>query len=104
MIFFISLELIRPSQEVPLLMLTSFRANAQEYQCGDVNYDGQVSISGVTSLIDYLLSGSWPEDPVSTPDGHEYVDLGLASGTQWVTTNIGAINSEDYSNNYANGI
>lgn len=27
---------------------------------------------------------------------HEYVDLGLPSGTLWATCNVGAINPEDY--------
>ena len=27
--------------------------------------------------------------------GHEYVDLGLPSGTLWATCNVGAANSED---------
>lgn len=29
-------------------------------------------------------------------NGHEYVDLGLPSGTLWATTNVGADNPEDY--------
>ena len=28
---------------------------------GDTNLDGQVTIGDVTTLIDYLLSGQWPE-------------------------------------------
>ena len=95
---------------VLLLMLTSFTAGAQEYPRGDVNQDGAVNISDVTclidnllsgvpegdvnqdgvanisdvtSLIDYLLSGSWPDEPVPPPDPHEWVDLGLPSGTLW---------------------
>lgn len=31
------------------------------YLRGDTNLDGEVSIIDVTTLIDYLLSGSWPE-------------------------------------------
>ena len=39
--------------------------NAQEK--GDLNNDGTVSISDVTTLIDYLLSGVWPgEEPSDT--------------------------------------
>ena len=34
---------------------------------------------------------------------HEYVDLGLPSGLKWATTNIGAINPEDYGNYFAWG-
>ena len=33
---------------------------------------------------------------VSDPDSHEYVDLGLPSGTLWATHNVGATNPEDY--------
>lgn len=36
-------------------------------------------------------------------NGHEYVDLGLPSGTLWATCNIGASRSEDYGNYYAWG-
>ena len=43
------------------LMLVSFTAGAQNLR-GDVDYDGKVSIADVTTLIDYLLSGQWPED------------------------------------------
>ena len=88
---------------VLLMMLASFTASAQEYQRGDVNHDGQVSISDVTSLIDYLLSGSWPEDPVTPPDTHEYVDLGLPSGTLWATCNVGATAPEEYGDYFAWG-
>ena len=36
-------------------------------------------------------------------NGHEYVDLGLPSGTLWATCNVGASNPEDYGNYYALG-
>ncbi|MCQ2306662.1 MAG: TIR domain-containing protein [Bacteroidales bacterium] len=35
--------------------------------------------------------------------GHEYVDLGLPSGTLWATCNVGANRPEDYGNYYAWG-
>ncbi|MBQ6729509.1 MAG: protein kinase [Bacteroidales bacterium] len=38
-----------------------------------------------------------------TANGHEWVDLGLSSGTLWATCNIGAKNPEDYGNYYAWG-
>jgi len=49
------------------MMLVSFTAGVQ-YERGDVNLDGQVSISDVTALIDYLLSGTWPDEPVIPED------------------------------------
>ena len=36
-------------------------------------------------------------------NGHDYVDLGLLSGTKWATMNIGASTPEDYGNYYAWG-
>ena len=35
--------------------------------------------------------------------GHEYIDLGLPSGTLWATCNVGANKPEDYGNYYAWG-
>ncbi len=85
-----------------LLMLASFTAG-MEYQRGDVNQDGQVSVSDVTCLIDYLLTGSWPDEPVTPPDEHEWVDLGLPSGTLWATCNVGATSPEEYGDYFAWG-
>ncbi len=36
-------------------------------------------------------------------NGHEYVDLGLPSGTKWATCNLGAAKASDYGNYYAFG-
>ena len=86
---------------VLLLMLASFTAGV-EYQRGDVDQDGLVGISDVTCLIDYLLNGTWPDEPVS-PDNHEWVDLGLPSGTLWATCNVGANVPEEYGDYFAWG-
>ena len=42
-------------------------------------------------------------DKSGTIDGHDYVDLGLPSGTLWATCNVGASKPEDYGNYYAWG-
>lgn len=83
-------------------MLASFTAGV-EYQRGDVNQDGNVSISDVTCLINYLLTGAWSDEPVTPPDTHEYVDLGLPSGTLWATMNVGATSPEEYGDYFAWG-
>lgn len=36
-------------------------------------------------------------------NGHEYVDLGLPSGTKWATMNVGATDVTDYGNYYKYG-
>ena len=78
------------------LMMTSFTISAQNLR-GDVDYDGRVTIDDVTSLIDYLLSDQWPEG------NHEWVDLGLPSGTLWATCNVGANSPEDFGDYFAWG-
>ena len=83
-------------------MLASFTAGV-EYPRGDVSQDGQVNISDVTCLIDYLLTGTWSDEPVTPPDTHEYVDLGLPSGTLWATCNVGATAPEEYGDYFAWG-
>ena len=49
--------------------LLSFTAG-MEYQRGDVNLDGNVNIKDVTCLIDYVLNGTWDDEPV-TPEEPE---------------------------------
>lgn len=84
------------------LMLASFTAGV-EYQRGDVDQNGIVNITDVSCLIDYLLKGTWPDEPVTPPDNHEWVDLGLPSGTLWAACNIGANNPEEYGDYFAWG-
>ena len=64
----------------------------------DVNNDGDVDIADVVALIDIIL-GIYVE-PVP---GHEWVDLGLPSGTLWATMNIGANRPEEYGDYFAWG-
>ena len=47
--------------------------------------------------------GSGGGAATGTINGHDYVDLGLPSGTKWATCNIGAITPEGYGNYYAWG-
>ena len=70
------------------------------FERGDVNQDGTTSIKDVSILIDYLLSNEWPAPSVPV---HEFVDLGLSSGTLWATCNVGATNPEEYGDYFAWG-
>ena len=47
-------------------------------------------------LLMVAVTGAWAED-------HEYVDLGLPSGTLWATCNMGANSPEQYGDRYAWG-
>ena len=84
---------------VLLPMLASFTAEAQGLY-GDVNGDGVVNISDVNAVIGVILGDNTPKPHI---DGHEYVDLGLPSGTLWATCNIGADKPEDYGDYFAWG-
>lgn len=61
----------------------------------------------VMALMLILLSGCHKsEEPVNhggSLNGHEYVDLGLPSGTLWATCNLGADKPEDCGDYYAWG-
>lgn len=98
---------------------------------GDINGDGNVNITDVSDLIDYMLSNDASlvvvENADIDADGHvniadvsdlidmllnpqqtpepveEYVDLGLPSGTLWATRNVGANSPEEYGDNFAWG-
>lgn len=44
-----------------------------------------------------------PSSPTPPTPSHEYVDLGLPSGTKWATMNVGASSVTDYGNYYQYG-
>ena len=64
----------------------------------DVNGDGEVNIADINAVISIILGGS--ENP--QPE-HEWVDLGLPSGTLWATMNVGASAPEEYGDYFAWG-
>ena len=64
----------------------------------------------VASTVDSIAfstitdSTDQPDDPIKPVDptnGHEYVDLGLPSGTKWATCNVGADSPEEYGDYFA---
>lgn len=48
------------------------------------------------------LYAQWRQ-PKGTEEGHDWVDLGLPSGTRWATTNVGAANLLEYGDYFAWG-
>lgn len=57
--------------------------------------NGANGSNGSQSAVSVYKSG--------TQDGHDYVDLGLTSGTKWATCNVGANKPQDYGDYYAWG-
>lgn len=76
------------------------------------NIEAQFSATGVTlSIVDVTIE-EWGEGErlegvtaefYDKTNGHEYVDLGLPSGTLWATCNIGADTPEEYGDYFAWG-
>ena len=79
-----------------LMLVCSFIGQAQNRLYGDVNEDGEVNIADVNAVINVILGGG-------PSNGHEYVDLGLPSGTLWATCNIGASSPEEFGDFFAWG-
>ena len=110
---------------VLLLMVMPWAASA-EVMPGDVDGNGKMNISDVTELIDYLLTRDASSidlgaadvnsddmvnivdvtvliDMILLANVHEYVDLGLPSGTLWATCNVGASSPEESGDYFAWG-
>lgn len=100
--------------------ISRYYVNMDKGNKGDVNNDGSVNALDLKLLVDALLAGEKPskvtdidEDGqltisdvtslISVLQNHEYVDLGLPSGTLWATCNIGASKPEEYGGYYAWG-
>ena len=62
-------------------------------RCGDVKASCNVTVKEKPK----------PKPTKGYDNGHEWVDLGLPSGTKWATCNVGASSPSDYGNYYAWG-
>ena len=87
-----------------LSLMATMAVNAQAILMGDTNGDDQLTIADVTTAeaLNPALRWTSSDESVAT-DSHEYVDLGLPSGTLWATCNIGASSPEDYGDYFAWG-
>lgn len=60
-------------------------------------------VTGIEFEEAYTSTPSDPTDDGTYHNGHEYVDLGLPSGTKWASCNIGATSKEEAGDFYAWG-
>lgn len=76
--------------------------NLQTYyknlQNADVNLDGQLNSADVVMVYNKIIDGQ-----TNSHNNHEYVDLGLPSGTLWATCNLGATTPEQVGDYFAWG-
>ncbi len=82
----------------------------QEVLIGDLNRDGKITQEDVDILADNLLHNRETKFVINgkviySRDGesHEWVNLGLPSGTLWATYNVGASKPEEYGDHFAWG-
>ena len=59
--------------------------------------------STITPTANMTLYAQWENITSGVADGHEWVDLGLPSGTKWATCNVGADSPEGYGSYFAWG-
>lgn len=79
--------------------------NTNSYGTGTSYTDGQIiTPSGNISLYAQWKKIEEEQEQVSgSHQGHDYVDLGLPSGTLWATCNVGATKAEEYGDYFAWG-
>jgi hypothetical protein len=80
--------------------ITSWNTTAEYDAVKDSLVTPQVALTKDNMTVHYQPYIA-PEPPII--DGHEYVDLGLPSGTKWATMNVGANSIADYGNYYQYG-
>ena len=83
----------------------SFTANLTDLTSGTTYYYKAYATNSAGSSYGEVRSFTTENSGATTGtlNGHDWVDLGLPSGTRWATCNIGAENPEDYGNYYAWG-
>ena len=62
-----------------------------------------VSVGLLMALFTLSSFTDGPDNTNTYINGHEYIDLGLPSGTKWATCNVGASRPEEYGGYYAWG-
>lgn len=72
--------------------------DAEPVAAADVGGDGEITLADVNALIDIILGLDVEPQPQ-----HEWVDLGLPSGTLWATCNVGADSPEQSGDYFAWG-
>ena len=70
----------------------------QQWNDGNTDNPRTITVTG-----DATYTAIFAANPNGNESGHEYVDLGLPSGTKWATCNVGANKPEEYGNYYAWG-
>ena len=77
-------------------IIDAYLGDAPATAATDIDGDGVLTIADASILIVQLN-----DTHTDNYNGHEYVDLGLPSGTLWATCNVGASTPEEYGSYFA---
>ena len=80
-------------------LVNAYLSGASATKVTDLDDDQLLSIADITTLIAIINDSSIPLNN----NGHQFVDLGLPSGTLWATCNVGASAPEESGELYAWG-
>ncbi|MBQ6065098.1 MAG: hypothetical protein IJK87_15950 [Prevotella sp.] len=83
-----------------MLLMMPFHAYGQTTKVGDINGDGNVTVSDILALVQIVLK---EDENQPTAEAGEAIDLGLPSGIKWASCNVGATKPEEYGGYYAWG-
>ena len=86
------------------IKVTGLEAGTKYYVRPYILYDGKYEYGTITNFTTKTSTPTpVPNSTKGTLAGHDWVDLGLPSGTKWATCNIGASKPENYGDYYAWG-
>ncbi len=89
--------------EIHRVSQTSITVKAEENESGDREGNVSVRMTGLDDGETYEKTIKIEQEGGWIMNGHQYVDLGLPSGTLWATCNLGANSPSDKGNLYAWG-
>ena len=72
-------------------LVQAYLSNTNVTTVTDIDSDGALTMADITKLIKIINDNKIDFDA----NGHEFVDLGLPSGTLWATCNVGASSPEE---------
>ncbi len=80
-------------------LVQAYISNSNATTVTDIDSDGSLTMADITQLIKIINDNKIDFDA----NGHEFVDLGLPSGTLWATCNVGATTPEESGDFFAWG-
>ena len=100
---------VKPFKQAFTLPTCTFQRDGYEFIGWNTQHDGTgekyEDVDTIYLSNNTALYAQWKEIPTkeNMHNGHEYVDLGLPSGTLWATCNVGANSPEEYGDYFAWG-